>query len=370
MQPQAGRGAKSKRARAALSARGNPPRDAGQPARRCSALRPLRFVKDFSRAGLQVSNKWRQFFLQRAEPGPAAAIAVSVACVALAALARLLMGVLGPTLPFATFFPAVLVAALFGGMSAGLLSIVLSIFTVWWVFTGAPFTFAVIDPVHAANFVLFGLSSLLVVSLAMVHRQLLFAVEAKERERQLLVGEIEHRSKNILAVVASLIRQTVQDKDVADTLIGRMCAVADTHGLLDDTRAETSDLRALFTAGVARPYGADRIELSGPDVQLGAKQTRALRLVIHELATNALKYGALSQPQGKVRVTWLLEGGQVAIDWCELDGPKVTAPGKYNFGSRLILATLSQIDAQVEPAFPETGCRYRIVFAQQTPGRA
>ena len=275
------------------------------------------------------------------------------------------LGVLGPTLPFATFFPAVLVSALFGGLSAGLLSIVLSILTVWWAFTGSPFTFPPIDAVHAANFLLFGLSSLLVVTLVLVHRQLLFAVETKERERQLLVGEIEHRSKNVLAVITSLIRQTVTDQDVAETLIGRMGAVTDTHGLMDDSRAECATLRALFVAGVERPHGAGRIELDGPDIQISANHARALRLVIHELATNALKYGALSEPQGKIKVTWQREGDRVSIDWRELDGPKVSAPSQYNFGSRLILTTLTQINAEYEPAFPETGYCYRIAFARE-----
>jgi len=316
-----------------------------------------------------VNSRWRQLFLQRAELGPAASIALCVACVALAALARLLLGVLGPTLPFATFFPAVLVSALFGGLTAGLLAIALSIFTVWWAFTGSPFTFPPLDAVHAANFVLFGLSSLLVVALALVHRQLLFAVETKEKERQLLVGEIEHRSKNILAVVTSLINQTVQDKDVADALIGRICAVADTHGLLDDTRSECATLRALFAAGVERPHGAHRIELNGPDIQLSANHASALRLVIHELATNALKYGALSAPQGKVKVDWRADGDRISIDWRELDGPKVAAPGQHNFGSRLILTTLKQINAEFEQEFPETGYRYKIVFTKEAARR-
>jgi two-component sensor histidine kinase len=311
-----------------------------------------------------VTNKWRQVFLQRADLGPAASILLCVVCVALAAAARLLLGMLGPTLPFATFFPAVLVSALFGGVSAGLLAIALSILTVWGVFTEPRFAFAAPDSVHAASFTLFGLSSLLVVGLALIHRQLLFAVEAKERERQLLVGEIEHRRKNVLAVMTSLIRQTVMDKDAADTLIGRMCAVADTHGVLDDSSTETASLRALFVAGVERPYGAGRIELNGPDVQLSANHARALRLVIHELATNALKYGALSTPAGKIAVTWQLEDGRLRIGWREYDGPKVAPPAKFNFGSRLIRTTLKQIGAELEPAFPETGYCYRILFTQ------
>jgi len=313
-----------------------------------------------------VTSRWRQLFLQRIDLGLPASVALCVVCVALAAVARMLLGVLGPTLPFATFFPAVLICALFGGLFAGVLSVVLSILTVWWVFTEPAFTFALPDRVHLANFILFALSGLLVAVLALVHRQLLFAVEAKERERRLLVGEIEHRSKNILAVVASLIHQTVKDKEVADTLIKRVCAVADTNGLLDDTGTEAASLRALFVTGVVRPHGAERIELNGPEVQLSAKHARALRLVVHELATNALKYGALSQPDGRIKVDWRIDDGdRIRIDWCELDGPKVAAPAKHNFGSRLILATLKQIDAEFTPEFPETGYRYRIVFAQK-----
>ena len=313
-----------------------------------------------------MNNRWRQLFLRRTNLGLAASVALCLACVALAAGARLLMGVLGPTLPFATFFPAVLVASLFGGLFAGILATVLSILTVWWAFTEPLFTFAPLDHVHLANFVLFGLSGLLVVALALVHRQLLFAVEAKERERQLLVGEIEHRSRNVLAVITSLIHQTVKDKDVADTLIKRMCAVADTNGLLDDTGTEATSLRALFVAGVAQPHGAGRIELNGPDIQLSARQARALQLVIHELATNALKYGALSVPDGKIKVDWrIADGGKVALDWRELDGPKVAAPDKHNFGSKLILATLKQIGAEFTPDFPETGYCYSIAFARE-----
>jgi two-component sensor histidine kinase len=314
-----------------------------------------------------VTSRWRQLFLQRVDLGLAASVTLCLVCVALAALARMLLGVLGPTLPFATFFPAVLICALFGGLFAGVLSVVLSILTVWLVFIEPAFTFAPLDRVHLANFILFALSGLLVAALALVHRQLLFAVEAKERERRLLVGEIEHRSKNILAVVASLIHQTVKDKDVADTLIKRMCAVADTNGLLDDTGTEAASLRALFVAGIEGPHGAERIELNGPEMQLGAKQARALRLVIHELATNALKYGALSQPGGRIKVDWRADdGGRIHIDWCELDGPKVAAPAKHNFGSRLILATLKQIDAEFTPAFPETGYCYQIVLPKKS----
>jgi len=323
-------------------------------------------MEDFVRAGYSVNSRWRQLFLQRIDLGLPASIALCIVCVVVAALARVLLGVLGPTLPFATFFPAVLISALFGGVFAGLLAIVLSIFTVWWVFAEPAFSFAMPDRVHLANFILFGLSGLLVVALALVHRQLLFAVAAKERERQLLVGEIEHRSKNVLAVTASLIRQTVKDAALADTLIRRVCAVADTRGLMEESGTDAVSLRALLDAGVAQPHGIERIALGGEDVDLSARQARALQLVVHELGTNALKYGALSQPGGHIAIDWRIdEDGRIAIDWRELDGPKVAAPASHNFGSRLILATLQQINAELTPSFPEAGYCYRIVLPRE-----
>lgn len=312
-----------------------------------------------------MNSRWRQVLLRRIDLGPAASIALCVACVIAAALLRMLLGVLGPTLPFATFFPAVLISALFGGLFAGLLSIALSIITVWWAFAESPFSLAMPDRVHLANFILFGLSGLLVVALALVHRQLLFAVEAKERERQLLVGEIEHRSKNVVAVAASLIRQTVKDAALADTLIRRVCALADTRSLLDESGAEAVGLRTLLAAGVVQPHGADRVTLNGDDVQLSARQARALRLVVHELGTNALKYGALSDSGGRIVIDCRVNEAGINIGWCEMDGPQVNAPAKHNFGSRLILATLKQIDAELEPSFPETGYCYRIMLPRE-----
>ena len=81
------------------------------------------------------------------------------------------------------------------------------------------------------------------------------------------------------------------------------------------------------------------------------------------MATNAVKYGALSEPRGKIRIDWLIDAGTVVILWCEEDGPKVAAPSKHNFGSRLITTTLKQMHASLEPTFAETGYCYKISFA-------
>jgi len=106
--------------------------------------------------------------------------------------------------------------------------------------------------------------------------------------------------------------------------------------------------------------------LSGEDVELSARQARALRLVVHELGTNALKYGALSQPGGHIAIDWRIDADEgIGIDWRELGGPQVTAPAQQNFGSRLILATLKQVGAELTASFPESGYCYRIVLPRE-----
>ena len=306
---------------------------------------------------------WRKITYRRAELGWFGAIAFAALCVSAATLARILLGLAGSTLPFATYFPAVLLAALIGGRIAGLIAIPMSVIVVWWAFIEPFYEFNKITPVQGANFFLFALSSLLVVTLAIMHRQIVFDLEDQERSRELLFGEVAHRSKNILAVMTSLVRQTVTDKDVAETLIERMHVMADNHDLLDESGGPSTDLRGLLVAAVQRSYGGKRVILTGPDVELSADRARSLNLVFHEMATNAVKYGALSEINGKITIDWLIGSGTVTLLWSETGGPKVSAPVKYNFGSRLVTATLKQMNATLDPTFAETGYCYKISFA-------
>jgi two-component sensor histidine kinase len=303
-----------------------------------------------------VHSRWRHLLDPRRELSWPGSIILCIVCALAATLARIGLGLLfGPTLPFATFFPAVLVSALFGGVVAGLLAILLSIILVWWAIVPPIYEFNPITPDMAANFCLFALSSLVVVWLAVRHRQLRTSVEENDRERQLLVGELQHRSKNILTVVISLIRQTVKDKDTSETLINRVKAVTDTQNILDEAKA--SSFRALLEEVLFACR--DRVELKGPNVDLDQAKTRTMRLVFHEMMTNAIKHGALSDERGRITIDWSLED-VLTIDWCELNGPKVAAPNQYNFGSRLITQMLRRLNAEFKPRFPATGYCYHI----------
>jgi two-component sensor histidine kinase len=306
-----------------------------------------------------VENWWRRFADRKVELGWTGSLLLAVTCVAIATIARLFIGwLLGPTLLFATFFPAVLGAALFGGLWAGLFSIPLSVVVVWWAFNPPYFQFQPLHFREIADFILFTASSLLVLWLAIAHRRLIGKFEQQEAERQLLAGEIQHRGRNVLAVVEVLIRQTVNDKDLAATLANRVRAIVSTQDLLDASADNTANLRALLSDEL-QPYG-DRIKLEGPEVQFSGPTARALRLVFHEMATNALKYGSLSEATGMVMVDWKVENKAAVINWCEQDGPKTSAPSGYNFGSKLIVRTLKQLHADFEPNFAESGYCYRL----------
>jgi two-component sensor histidine kinase len=210
----------------------------------------------------------------------------------------------------------------------------------------------------------FSLSSLAIIWLALVHRQLVFDLEDKERERQILAREIEHRSKNLVAVIGSMVRQTVSNKTEADALLNRMHVVASGDDLLEGSKPR--GLRELLEVAVCRAAGKQVI-LNGQDVRLTSDQARSLALVFHEMTTNALKYGALSKRDGRVTIDWTRDEGVLSIKWCEVDGPAVSEPAKFNFGSKLITSMLKQIGAELNPTFAETGYCYRISIPNAVP---
>ncbi|SMO85908.1 response regulator [Paracoccus laeviglucosivorans] len=175
--------------------------------------------------------------------------------------------------------------------------------------------------------------------------QLLDVTERRRAEklRMLLVGELNHRVKNTLANVQAIARQTLrQSGDLAgfaSSFDGRLQALARAHALLSDMTWESASLDQLvdeqIRLGTLDPQRLDR---NGPAVQLSPEGALRMALCLHELGTNATKYGALSAPDGRISLTWQVQGDWVRLIWQEQGGPSVTAPGKTGFGSALIAA--------------------------------
>lgn len=174
------------------------------------------------------------------------------------------------------------------------------------------------------------------------------ALKAFEDEQILLRNELAHRIKNILALVQAVASQTLKDDaDMATakpTFLSRLGALSRGHEILINAQHSATQISMLAEA-VVSDHGADRVEIEGPDINLSAKCALALTLAFHELATNALKYGALSKETGHVSLTWRIgsETGKpvLHLTWRETGGPDVSPPSHTGFGSRMIEKALS-----------------------------
>jgi two-component sensor histidine kinase/DNA-binding response OmpR family regulator len=167
--------------------------------------------------------------------------------------------------------------------------------------------------------------------------------EAEERQA-ILAREVDHRARNALAVVQSIIRLTRANSiDGYKTAVeGRLGALARAHGLLSEFRWQGADLRRLVEDELA-PYrtgDADKIVAIGPDVTLQPAPAQTLALAIHELATNAAKYGALSSSAGRIQLRWDLNPARLQLRWEETGGPAVTKPLTHGYGTRVVTASV------------------------------
>jgi PAS domain S-box-containing protein len=165
---------------------------------------------------------------------------------------------------------------------------------------------------------------------------------AADERRRLLVNELNHRVKNTLATVQAIAAQSLKDAppQVRKSFTERLMALARANDVLvaDAWRGATV---AAIAQQVASPY-AGRITCEGDEAHLPSKSAMALALALHELATNAAKYGALSAPEGQVSLTWTVGAERFTLVWRERGGPPVSAPDRQGFGARLIKRGLSQ----------------------------
>lgn len=193
--------------------------------------------------------------------------------------------------------------------------------------------------------------------------------ERKRAERQmaLLMAELNHRVKNTLATVRSIATQTLDHaaspEEFREAFAGRLAALAQAHELLTRGNWEGADLRGAAERTLA-PFarrGAPPWHLDGPPVHLQPKQVLALTLVLHELATNAVKYGALSTPEGRISIRWRIDrtgAWRLHLVWSESGGPPVPARPRRGFGSRLIEGSVPyELDGEAGIEYRPDGVR-------------
>jgi PAS domain S-box-containing protein len=186
-----------------------------------------------------------------------------------------------------------------------------------------------------------------------------------DAQRTLLINELNHRVKNTLATVQSLAMQTLRNTERSDQaralLDARLTALSRAHDVLTTENWEGADLREVVVRALeAFRASSTRVEVKGPSVRLTPKQALALSLALHELATNAAKYGALSGDHGKVNIKWVIESDgdrqRLTLTWTESGGPPVTPPPRQGFGSRLIERSLAyELDGEASITYHPTG---------------
>ena len=195
--------------------------------------------------------------------------------------------------------------------------------------------------------------------------------KAAEDHIQFLMHEISHRSKNLLMVIQSIARRTARSagsmEEFERRFERRLQGLAASHDVLVSKNWQGAPLADLVRQQLV-PFAeieGSRVELAGPDVVVTAEAAQALGLAFHELATNAIKYGALSLPAGKVSVSWALQDaapGALALNWIEQSGPPVSAPERKGFGHVVIGEMVERsLGAKVAMEFAAEGLRWSAV---------
>lgn len=291
--------------------------------------------------------------------------AIAVAATAAATLMRFALSPLIPHgLPFLTFFPAALVATLLGGSWAGVTAILLSlpIAAYFWLDPGMSFALNGGSWVRLIGYCLLG--ALLIVSIGLL--RLLVRTLAESEERALILAhEMTHRTRNVLGLIQAISRQTFQtaaDMAQYETLFeARLVALGRAQELLVENPQLPTDLRMLLDRVLA-PFDAERFGFAGDAVGVPHEIGATLALLFHELATNSLKYGALSVPDGKIRVAWKAAGGRIRLDWQETGGPLVEPPQRSGFGTKLMKTAFAPGRGEAAIDFAPTGVECRISF--------
>jgi two-component sensor histidine kinase/CHASE1-domain containing sensor protein len=204
------------------------------------------------------------------------------------------------------------------------------------------------------------------------------ARRAGQSQRDLLLGELNHRVKNTLATVQSIAAQTLREgkslRDTRETFESRILALSQTHNLLTEGHWRGVGLADLVRLELApyRGQGEGRLVADGPEITVPPTVAVALGMALHELATNAAKYGALSAAGGRVLVSWRVRPDEarsvLVLDWCEEGGPPVVPPAEQGFGTRLITQGLRrQLNGRVQLDFPPAGLRCRIEAPLEPP---
>lgn len=196
-------------------------------------------------------------------------------------------------------------------------------------------------------------------------------LQAQQERIQLLVEEVKHRSRNLIAIIQSIaVKVHAGGADFLPRFLSRLHSLAASQELLFKGAAEGVDLELVIRTQLKHLSDYDsRIEISGPPLKISAAAAQALGMTVHELATNAVKYGSLSTDRGRLQIAWSVEGEgeqdeRFSFTWSEVDGPPIEAPSKRGFGRTMIeLAAKTTLAGRVEFDYAADGLKWRLSCA-------
>jgi two-component sensor histidine kinase len=256
--------------------------------------------------------------------------------------------------PFVLYFPAIQMIATFLGWRWGAVTAVGSGIAGWLIFLPPTFSLIVTWP-QVVILTLFAISAATMVAIGQMLRNAVLELEERARQSDDFNRELQHRTKNSLQMMRALASQASKATDPGEfyeTLAGRLGSLAKANELLRFGALKSCRIRDLVDAAIA-PFAIHQFDTSGTDWAVSRNACTPLMMALHELGTNASKYGALSVPGGTVSITWRPgeEEGEYHLTWKEAGGPSVAEPTRRGMGSRLLKPSggMRQVDLRFEP---------------------
>ena len=334
-------------------------------------LLPAHAVKSCAGVGLSAVLLGKVFenydllaWLRRLRQRRLEAYGVALLVVALATLLRMLLwGVVSEAGPFTIYSLAIIIAALVCGFWPGMMATVLSVLIGSYFFVPPTFSFALLSTKEAWTVAMFAVVASINVALVSG----LVAVLLRHEDRQLLLfRELQHRSQNLFAVIEAIASRTlIEGQTIAnakEVFAGRLNALARTHSMLANNAFLGAPLKEIVAQELTS--FSDQVTVTGCDIAVNTRAAESFALIIHELATNAVKYGALSTRQGRVAIQCSIDGangsGQLRFEWRESGGPPVSPPARKGFGSTILFEVAKQFSQDVQAKFSPEGFTYQL----------
>lgn len=289
-------------------------------------------------------------------------IVVSILAVGLAFFLRWSLGLLGPkVLIFAVCYPILLGVTLIAGARAGFLTLLSTALIFWYVFVPEYYSFVLPSVVDGTNVALYVAAGIATIWISEKYRRTYEGLQVEKARNELLLREMQHRSKNSLAVVSSIVTQSLKHSpDEARRITERLSALRQGEEVLWN-EINSISVKDLLGSSLSS-YDQSRLILNGEDMHVGGELAKSLILIVHELATNAVKYGAWSNSEGVVRVAWGQGPAFKFLAWSETGGPKPVADARPGFGTYLIGRLLRQHRGSIETAYEPNGIVCKITF--------